>query len=86
MSAITKTKIIKIGNSQGVRIPKLLLDQSNLGDEIELEVQEGRIIIRSAHNPRASWEQQFQLMAEHSDDQMLDLPVPNTWDEEEWEW
>ena len=87
MSTVVKTRIVKIGNSQGIRIPKLLLDQSNFGEEVELEVQDGHIMIRAAHPVRAGWEEQFRLMAEHGDDVLLDeAPLPTSWDEAEWEW
>lgn len=44
---IMKTRIVKIGNSQGIRIPKLLLERSNLAEEVELEAQDNQIVIRS---------------------------------------
>lgn len=87
MATIIKTRIVKIGNSQGVRIPKLLLDQTDLQEDIELEVEEGRIIIRASHSVRDGWDAQFEKMAEMGDDQLLDEDViASTWDEEEWEW
>ena len=87
MSTLVKTRIIKIGNSQGIRIPKFLLDQTNLGDEVELEAQEGHIIIRATHAVRSGWEEQFRLMAKAGDDQLLDEALlPTVYDEEEWEW
>ncbi|HZF39817.1 MAG TPA: AbrB/MazE/SpoVT family DNA-binding domain-containing protein, partial [Blastocatellia bacterium] len=46
-----RAKIIKIGNSQGIRIPKLFLEQTNLGDEVELEAQDDQIIIRPVAYP-----------------------------------
>lgn len=39
------TTIISIGNSRGIRIPKVLLDESGLDDEVELEVKRGEIRI-----------------------------------------
>lgn len=63
-----KTHIVRIGNSQGLRIPKPLLDQSGLHGEVELEVQDQRIIIRSAEPPRQGWDQAFHAMAEAGDD------------------
>lgn len=83
-----KTRIIKIGNSQGIRIPKLLLEQSGLGEEVELEVQANRIVITPARRPREGWDEQFKAMAERGDDQLLDGDVPSfsTWDADEWEW
>ena len=83
-----KTRIVRIGNSQGVRIPKLLLERSNLAEEVELEAEENRIIIRSMRQPRQDWERAFRAMAEHGDDALLDnnLPIQTQWDEREWQW
>ena len=83
----TKTRIIKIGNSQGVRIPKVLLEQTNLSEEVELEAQNGRIIIRSAAHPRQGWGKAFQSMAEHGDDRLLDADLTGRtrWDQSEWQ-
>lgn len=39
------TTFISIGNSRGIRIPKILLSESGLGDEVELEVKKGEIRI-----------------------------------------
>lgn len=85
MTAI-RTHIIKIGNSQGVRIPKLLLDQSSLVDEVELQVEEGRIVIRPIRTPRSDWEEAFQTMHTDGDDALVDDFLMTDWDEEEWEW
>jgi antitoxin MazE len=83
-----RTNIIRIGNSQGVRIPKILLEQSRLGTEVELDVQDEKIIIRSASHPRQAWEEKFRLMAENGDDRMVDedLSEQTQWDKNEWEW
>jgi len=83
-----KTRIIKIGNSQGIRIPKVLLEQSNLGAEVELEVQHEQIVIRSAKRPRQRWEAAFLSMSEHTDDRLLDkdLTGQTDWDKDEWQW
>lgn len=79
---------MKIGNSQGVRIPKLLLERSNLSEEVELEAEDDRIIIRSARQPRHDWEGAFQRMAERGDDAPFDdgTPAWTRWDEDEWQW
>jgi antitoxin MazE len=83
-----RTRIVKIGNSQGVRIPKLLLERSNLAEEVELEAEDDRIIIRSTKQPRHDWEHAFRLMAERGDDSLLDSgsPAQTQWDEDEWQW
>ncbi len=82
-----KTRIVKIGNSQGIRIPKLLLDQTGFGEEVELELQDNSIVIRASHSPRYGWDEQFKMMAEQGDDQLLDEPLQlSSWDDEDWEW
>jgi len=82
-----KTKIVKIGNSQGIRIPKLLLDQTNLDQDVELEVHDNRIVIRASYPSRHGWDEQFRLMAELGDDHLVDEAVSlSFWDEEDWEW
>jgi antitoxin MazE len=80
--------IVKIGNSQGIRIPKLLLDQTDLGEEVELELRGDQIVVRPAYRTRHNWENQFKAMAEQGDDKLLDgdVVIPTAWDEEEWEW
>lgn len=83
-----RTRIIKIGNSQGVRIPKFFLEQSRLSDEIEMEADGNQIILRSPTVPRQGWEEAFREMAEQGDDELLDGEVveASQWDQQEWEW
>jgi antitoxin MazE len=83
-----RARIIKIGNSQGIRIPKPLLRQAGLAEEVELEVQQDRIVIHPVRRPRQGWEEQFSAMAEQGDDRLLDAEVSSLtrWDEDEWEW
>ncbi len=83
-----RANIIRIGNSQGIRIPKVLLEQSHLGNEVELEVEDEKIIIRSASRPRQDWGEKFRLMAECGDDRTIveDMNVETEWDKDEWEW
>lgn len=87
MTTAVRTHIIKIGNSQGIRIPKVLLDQSQLRDEVELELIEGQLIIRPASAVRAGWDEAFRAMSANGDDQLLDAEtITSGWDNEEWEW
>ena len=83
-----KTRIIKIGNSRGIRIPKLLLDQIDLGEDVELEARQDHLVIRPTRRPRQGWEEQFSVMAAQGDDQLLDGEAPglSSWDTDEWEW
>ena len=85
---VMKARIVKIGNSQGIRIPKLVLEQTRLKDEVELKVQDHEIVITAPRRPRAGWEEAFREMAKRGDDELLDAPLPSLtrFDEEEWEW
>jgi antitoxin MazE len=83
-----RVNIIRIGNSQGIRIPKILLEQSRLGKDVELEVGDEKIVIRSASSPRQGWGEKFKLLAESGDDRLVDegLHAQAQWDKDEWEW
>ena len=82
-----KTNIVTIGNSKGIRIPKPLLEQSGIADEVEMEAEDGQIVIRAVRHPREGWDAAFAKMARNGDDKLLDdVPSTSTWDEEEWEW
>ena len=81
-----RTQIVKIGNSRGIRIPKTLIDQVKLGNEVEIVVQRSHLIIRPISRPRSTWDEQFRAMAEQGDDQLLDKPVSTKWDRSDWVW
>ena len=83
-----KTRIIRIGNSHGIRIPKPLLELTGLEGEVELSASNGTLTIRPIAKPRAGWAEAFEEMARRGDDAMLDgdAPTPTTWDESQWEW
>ena len=84
-----KASIVKIGNSQGIRIPKPFLKQSGIADEVDIEVNGSEIIVRPMRRPREGWEDSFRRMAARNDDRLLDeetLPKLSRWDEEEWQW
>ena len=86
MALTVRSKVVKIGNSRGIRIPRSLLQQAGLTEEVELSVQGDKLIIQSAHKRRHDWDAHFARMAEAGDDQLLDQAVPTQWDEEEWVW
>ncbi len=54
-----KASIIKTGNSRGVRIPKPILDQCGLHGEVELEVHEKKLVIKSSRQCRQKWEEAY---------------------------
>lgn len=83
-----KVKIIKIGNSHGVRIPKPFLEETGLNGTVEMEVRDDEIVVRKAHEAtRTGWSEAFKKMAAQKDDQLLDSDAPgSSWDDEDWVW
>ena len=81
-----KTRLVRIGNSRGVRIPKPLLEQAGLRDEVVLRVVENGIVIEAARTPREGWAEAARLAHERGEDGLLDEPVPTRFDEAEWHW
>lgn len=81
-----KARIIQIGNSRGVRIPKVLLEQTQMTSDVQIEAEAGEIVIRPARSPREGWDESFRKMAARGDDRLLDESRPTAFDEEEWEW
>ena len=83
-----KVKIIRIGNSRGIRLSKSLIEQYNMKDEVLLEAKKDSIVIRPVENPRASWEKSFKKMRLRGDDKLLDkeTELESEWDQKEWQW
>jgi antitoxin MazE len=69
-----KTRLVRIGNSRGVRLPKPLIEQAGLTDEVELGVRNGAIVIEPAAKPRSGWADAAKLMRARDDDRLLDDP------------
>ena len=68
-----KVKVVQIGNSKGIRIPKVLLRQTGIDEEVNLEVKENQIILEPIIHPvRSGWNSTFAKMAEIGDDKLLD--------------
>ncbi len=87
MSNTAKTRIVRIGNSRGVRIPKVWLEQLDLGEEVELSVHADRLVIRSLRRPRQDWEEKFRTSIEQDGQEPPLEEFPATaWDLNEWEW
>ena len=81
-----KANIVTIGNSQGVRIPKILLDQSGLSGEVELEVCDVGLLIRAAKKVREDWDESFRQMAESNDDELAQEFTQTVYAKERWRW
>jgi len=81
-----KTRIVRIGNSRGIRVPKLLLDQADLPEEVELRAEPGRLVVSAATRPRAGWAAKARSMHQRGDDVPLDDTTSTRFDDSEWRW
>lgn len=82
-----KLNLVKIGNSQGIRLPKSLLQQLKIADTIEVEVREGEMILRAPQHPRAGWSEAFAAAAHEGQDDLVEWrEFSNEFDDSEWEW
>jgi antitoxin MazE len=81
-----KTRIVRIGNSRGVRLPKPLIEQAGLPDEVELEVRGSTIVIVAQQAPRSGWSEAARKLRAAEGDLLLDAPTPTRFDEAEWQW
>ena len=73
--------LIKIGNSQGIRIPKLLIEQANLeGKELKLQVVNDGILVATEKGVREGWKEAIEKSInahghESIDEEWLDPPL-----------
>ena len=76
--------VIKIGNSKGIRLSKMLLDKYNIQDTVEVILEKGQIVIKPLSRPRKGWEEAFKRMAKNGDDRLLINDVFEDENLEEW--
>ncbi|MGM0451961.1 MAG: AbrB/MazE/SpoVT family DNA-binding domain-containing protein [Thermodesulfobacteriota bacterium] len=83
-----RSRIIKIGNSQGLRLPKPILEQAGIEEDVDIEIDAGQIIIRPVKETRKGWDEAFQAMRDQGDDALVvgDGGISHSWDDEEWQW
>ena len=78
--------MFKIGNSQGIRIPKVLLQQVDLTGKLSIEVVDNTLVLRQVSSTRQGWDTAFKQMANNRDDQLLDTVLLSIDWEDEWQW
>ena len=81
-----KARIVRIGNSRGVRLPKPLIAEAGLSEEVEIRARNGVIVISPAARPRAGWAEAARRIRERGEDRLLDAPTGTRFDDEEWKW
>lgn len=80
-----KTRLVRIGNSRGIRLPKPIIEEAGLTDEVEVRIREGAIIIAPSATPRSGWAEAAKQLRERDEDRLLNPPTPTHFDEQEWE-
>lgn len=84
-AAALELKVVPIGNSRGVRLPKTILDKYAIRDVVVVEEREEGILLRSKKDKRLSWEETFKAMAEEREDWSdLDGTLNDGLDKEPW--
>lgn len=81
-----KARLVRIGNSRGVRLPKPFIEEAGLTDMVELRIREGAVVIMSTTRPRSGWAEAAKHMRQHEEDRLLEEPSPTRFDEEGWKW
>lgn len=81
-----KAQIIQIGNSQGIRIPKILLEETDMSGEVDLVAVDEGILIKNISKPRGDWDAIFMKLAETDEDtDLFEQPATN-FEAKEWQW
>jgi antitoxin MazE len=76
------TTIRRLGNSQGILIPKPLLQQVGLVDRAEILVEGDALVLRRpAEHPRSGWAEASMDVAAHGDDALVLPEFANEGDE-----
>jgi len=78
--------VIQIGNSRGIRLPKRILNELDIKDEVELIIDKDKLIIKGVEKkPRQGWNEAFAKMSNDKADKLL---LPEDIDNEtlEWDW
>lgn len=78
--------VIPIGNSKGIRLPKTIIEQLKISDQLELKIEDQKIVLKPVfRNPRIGWPDLFKEMHKNKDDNILIKDEDET-EDFEWEW
>jgi antitoxin MazE len=81
-----KARIVRIGNSRGIRVPRPLLQPTRLPEEVEIVAEPGRLVVRAARGPRFGWADAARTMRARNEGRLLDESTATRFDAEEWTW
>jgi antitoxin MazE len=81
-----KARLVHIGNSRGVRLPKPFIEEVGLSEIVDLHVRGGTIVISPSHVPRVGWAEAAQELAQVEGGGLLEPDTSSTFDQQEWQW
>ena len=81
-----RARLVRIGNSRGVRLPKPLIEEAGLTEEVEVRVRGGAVVILSAPRPRAGWAEAAKQLRHRGEDRLLEAPTPTRVDQSGRDW
>jgi len=76
--------VVQIGNSRGIRLPKSIIHELKIKDEVELIINKDELVIKGVKKrPRQGWDEAFAKMSTDKADKLL---LPDNIDNEIFEW
>jgi len=77
-------QVIKIGNSKGILLSKVLLERYKFGKKIEVVMKPNHLELRPVKSVRQGWDEKFKEMHEQGEDRLLIDDLPEDEELEEW--
>ena len=81
-----KTRLVRIGNSRGIRLPKPLIEEAGLSDEVEVKAREGSIVILPLIGARRGWAEAARKLRGRKGDRLVHESSGTRFDDEDWKW
>jgi antitoxin MazE len=82
-AVVVRAKLVKIGNSRGIRLAKPLLEVAGLADEVEIEPAPGLLRIKPSAHPMSGW---AEAASSYEPEGLLDELSASRFDDEVWSW
>ena len=65
---IKRSKLVRIGNSRGIRIPQAMIQRAGFSEDVLIEEKNGGIFVHSAEKQKLSWDETYSQMAASEED------------------
>ncbi len=66
-----QVRVIKIGNSRGIRLNKNIIQKYNIQEDVELILEDEQIVLKPISKARQGWNEAFKEMHQQGDDRLL---------------